>query len=345
MPYLPAFVRLLTLVLLAGAAGTVAAQASPDDPAARRARAEGQMIRALTEHFLGNDSSAVRLLDQALALAPGDAGVLDALAEVHAALGDVPAALYRAEQAAAAAPDRPSVRVRLGRLQAQAGQREAALASLQAARALDAADPEPLVALAEVYAAAGRAADEIATLEALVAIGDTPAARLRLADLYVRDGEPERAAASVRAAIRLAPGESMLRDRLAELTGTPVATPSPTPSPSDDAPTPAASGSVDALLAAVDAEPGRPDAWARLLDLMVRTGDPRAATTADDAVLFFPAVPAVLAPASEAYRAAGRAADAEAAARAGLSALDALGADAPPDADALRSRLRAALGG
>jgi hypothetical protein len=97
---------------------------------------------------------------------------------------------------------------------------------------------------------------------------------------------------------------------------------------------------VDALRARVDAEPGDLAAWTRLLDLFAASGDPRGAVAADDAVLFFPASPAVLAPAAEIYRASGRSADAAAAARAGLAALDSLGDDAPDDADAMRARLR-----
>ena len=101
---------------------------------------------------------------------------------------------------------------------------------------------------------------------------------------------------------------------------------------------------ADALLDALADDPRDLAGWALALEALARTADPRAGATADDALLLFPTVPAVLAPAAEAYAAAGRRADAVATAQRGLDTLDALG-DRLPDADALRVRFRRTLDG
>ena len=59
-------------------------------------------------------------------------------------------------------------------------------------------------------------------------------------------------------------------------------------------------------LAIVAADPRRLDAWADALTALAAAADPRAAETADEATLLFPTVPSILAPAAEAYLAAGR---------------------------------------
>ena len=342
MPRPPRSVCLAALAIFV--AGAPQAQRAAPDASARRAEAEGRLIRGMTELAMGNDSAAVRQFTLALRAAPGDAAVLDALAEAHATARAWPSALDAAEQAAAAAPAEAAVHLRLGQIRAAAGVPGATVA-LVTARRLAPTRPDVLAALAEHYADEGRADDEREVLEALVRVGDTPAARLRLAEIYAAAGDTPRAVVMLDAAIRLAPGEPALRARRAALAG--AATPSsPTGGgvqrsgteggDSDDRPAADAS-SLDDLIARTAADPGDLDAWVRVLD--AAAGDPRGPTLADDARLFFPASPAVLAPAAEIYAAAGRADDARASARAGLDALDALGADAPPDAGALRERL------
>ena len=343
MPYVrPALpVSLLSLVCLAAvglgarpAAAQPAAQSAAQTTAATAAVAEGRFVRALTEHRLGNDTAAVRLLDAALALRPGDAAVLDALAEVYADLGRPTDALYHAGLAAAAAPAEAAVVLRLGTLQAAAGQREAALASVEAARRLAPTDAATLDALAGLHAAAGRADAESEALEARTALGATPEHWLRLAALYRDAREPGLEAAALRAADRLAPNTPAVRARLAASDPAPSAAVPAVPVPGDASPF----ASADAALAVAAADPRRLDAWAAALDALARTADPRAGDTADEATLLFPTVPSVLAPAAEAYLAAGRASDAARVARAGLAAL----ADAGASAD-LRARLDRAL--
>ena len=307
------------------------------------AAAEGRFVRALTDHFLENDSAAVRHLDRLLATRPGDGAVLDALAETYAALDQPTDALYHAGLAAAALPGEASVHARLGALQAGSGQRDAARASIETAVRLRPTDALALAALADLHAAAGRTDAEREALEALVAVGETPAAYLRLAALYHAAREPGLEHAALRAADRLAPNTPAIRTRLAERTsggtGTPVAAPPSPPTAGADA-----LASADDALAVVAGDPRRLDAWAAALAALARAADPRAGETADEATLLFPTVPSVLAPAAEAYLAAARPADAARAARAGLAALDAT-RDTATDAatQSLRSRLDRAL--
>jgi predicted Zn-dependent protease len=334
---------LLSLALLAGAA-------QAQDPAAR-ARDEGRFVRALTAHYLDDDSTAAQLLDEVLESRPGDPAVLDARAEVALALGRPADALFFAERAAERAPERAAAHLRLGEALRAAGQAGAAVEALETARRLAPTDPAPLVALAGLHAERGRADAERGALEALVAVGDTPAARLRLSVLYEEAGDLDGARAAARAAARLAPAEPAVRRRLDALAGPTAEPPSAAPAASGTPGAGAADGvalhaagryaeAADALLALLDDDPRRLDAWALALDALAQTTDPRAGAVADDALLLFPTVPSVLAPAAEAYLAAGRGADAAAAAQRGIEALAALD---PDEAEPLRARLERTL--
>jgi predicted Zn-dependent protease len=288
---------LATLLALCAAAPPARAQ---DAAAMVRARAEGRFIRALTRQYLRDDSAAVRLHTQALALRPGDPAILDALAEVHAALGQTTDALYHATLAAEAAPEQASVHLRLGRLLADAGQSARAIVSLETAARLAPRDLDAATALATAYEQAGRSDDARARLAPFRAAGLLPP-------------EPSTRAVPATASNDDLPGiEAFLAGRYAE--------------------------AADALLAVLADDPRRLDAWALALDALARSADPRSGTTADDATLLFPTVLAILAPAAEAYLAAGRPADARAAAQAGLAALD-----TTDDDPALRARLQRAL--
>ena len=306
--------------------------------------------------------TAVQLLDEILADAPSDPTVLLLRAELAAAPAD---AVYFARQAADAAPDRADVWLGLARALRAAGQPADAVGALDTAGRLAPDDLDVLLAEATLAAEQNDARREQEALTRLVRVGDTVAARLRLSALAQAAGDRDAALSQAQAAARLAPSEPAVRRRLAELERAPTpATPDvPAPAaPLTDAATPPgtapASGAgadgaalfaagryadaADALLAETDRDPRQVDAWALALQALARTADPRAGTTADDALLLFPSVPAVVASAAEAYAAAGRPADARTAAQRGLDALDRLG-DALPDADSIRTRLDALL--
>ena len=313
---------LLALAALGAAPPAHAQPRAAPTPAGIQAEAEGHLVRSLTALALGNDSAAVRHAESALALVPGSAAPLDLLAEAYEALGRPTDALYHAGLAAAAAPSEAGVALRLARLQAASGQAAAALASAERARRLSPADAGALALVARLYAAAGRPADEQAALEDLAARYGDRAVWQRLAAVYDRSGAPDQALAARRAA------------------GLPVpAVPAPTVPAPTAPPGPAASPpvlSADEALAIVADDPRRLDAWAAALAALAAAQDPRAGDTADEATLLFPTLPSILAPAAEAYLAAGRPADAARTARAGLAVL---GASDPP----LRARLDRAL--
>jgi hypothetical protein len=315
----------LLLLLLTSVA---AAQGGAD------ARIEGRFVRALTAVAVEDFEAARETLDQILETAPDDASVLAVRAEVAAGLGATADAVYYARRATEAAPADAGAWLALSAALLDADQLADAADAASRAVALDAHNLDALTAAAEIAARLGEPDAEREALAALVRVGDTAAARLRLSTLAERAGDRDEALYQAEAAARLAPSEPAVARRLADLRGAP-------PSPVS---TPEAGGAddVDALLAQVDADPRRVDLWVQALDALAAAADPRAGATADDALLLYPSVPAVLAPAAEAYAAAGRTGDARATAQRGLDALDLLGDDLP-DADALRLRLDAVL--
>ncbi len=316
--------RLLLLLVLGSLAAPVVAQAG-----AQAARLEGRYVRALTALAVDDDSTALRLLDEVLESAPSDAAVLATRAEVSLRIGAHADAVFFSRRAADAAPDRADGFVLLAAALDAAGQ-DGAREALTQARDLSPADPAVLTAVADWAAAAGDAGLEREVLRDLVRTGDTIAARLRLSRLAQRAGDAADALAHAQAAARLAPSEPAVRARLADLTA-PVATPA----------APAPSG-LDALVQTARDNPRDLDALVRALDALADANDPRAGALADDALLLYSSVPAVLASAAEAYAAAGRRPDAQATARRGLAALDVVGA-ALDGAAALRARFDALL--
>ena len=303
------------------------AHAQPNDAA--RARLEGEFIRALTAQALGDDSTAAGVLDGLLESGP-DATLLLVRSQVSA---DPAQSAYYAQLAADVAPGRADVQLGLAQALRDAGQPGPAADALAAARRLAPADLDVLLATAELAAQRGDDQAEAQALQDLVRLGDTVAARLRLSALAEAGGEADQALAHAQAAARLAPGEPAVRQRLAALVADdagPVAAPA------------ASASDVDALLDRLDRDPRDLAAWVRVLDALAQASDPRAAATADDAMLLFSSVPAIVASAAEAYAAAGQPGDARSAAQRGLDALDRL-ADAVDGADALRARLTAVL--
>lgn len=303
------------------------ATASAQPNAAERARDEGRFIRALTAQAIGDDSTAAQVLDELLR-SGDDATVLVVRSQVAA---DPVQAVYFARRAADQPGERADIHLALAQAYRQAGQLADAADALGTARRLAPDDLDVVLAWAEVASQQGDLQAEQAALTALVRLGDTVAARLRLSALAERRGDRAAALAQARAAARLAPSEPAVRRRLAALEDSPADTPVAT-----------ASGDVDALLDRLDRNPRDLDAWVTVLDALAASADPRASATADDAMLLFSSVPAIVASAAGAYLAVGDARASRAAAQRGLDALDQLG-DALADADALRARLQALL--
>ena len=337
--------RAVLLLLLAPA--LAAAQPGTD------ARLAGRFVRALTAVAVEDYETARTTLDEILETAPDDGAVLAVRAEVAGRLGDAADAVYFARRATDAAPDEPAGWLGLAAALREAGQPDEAAGALDRALALAPTDLDALTAAADLAAERGDAEAEREALGALVRVGDTVAARLRLSALAERAGDRDEALAQARAAARLAPSETAVARRLVELSdATRPSSPTPT-APTTSASGPADGGAAlfeagryaeaaDALLAEIDADPRQLELWALALQALAQTADPRAGSTADDALLLFSSAPAVVTAAAEAYAAAGRLDDARDAARQGLGALDLVG-DTLPDAAALRARLDAVL--
>ena len=316
--------RVLLLLLVATLVPAVA-QPSP----AERACAEGQFVRALTAQTLGDDSTAARVLDDLLSTTQ-DATLLIIRSEVA---GDPTEAVHFARQAADLAAERADAHLALAAALRSAGQFGPAADALDAARRLAPADLDVLLAWAEVAAQQQDADAERQALAALVRLGDTVAARLRLSTLAEERGDRGDALAQAQAASRLAPSEPTVRRRLTDLQ---------TESQTAPAPPSGAAGDIDSLLDQIDRNPRDLGAWVAVLDAMAASADARASATADEAMLLFSSVPAIVTSAADAYFAVGETEAGRAAAQRGLDALDRLG-DALPDADALRARLIALL--
>lgn len=304
-------------------------------------------MRALTAMSIEDFETARASLDEIIEVAPADATVLTARSEVATALGSSADAVYYARQATDAAPESAAAWLGLTDALRRASQPDAAAEAIARARALSPDRPDVLTAAADLAAERGDAEAERDALAALVRVGDTVAARLRLSALAERAGDAEDALTQARAAARLAPAQPAVARRLAALEGEtePPRPPSRSATGGDGAGLFEAgrfAEAADVLLAEIDADPRRVDRWALALRALAETADPRAGATADDALLLYSSVPAVLAAAAEAYAAAGRADDARNTAQRGLDALDLLGDDLP-DADALRQRLDVVL--
>ena len=313
---------LAALLVAAPAAGQ--GGSGPAD-AERGAYVEGRFVRALTAHAVGDAAAAAEALDEVLELRPDDAAAYDARAEVALAQGATTDALFYAERAVALAPGSAPLRLGLARALAGAGRLADAAGAAEAARGLAPDDPHVLEALAGLYGRLGRDDAERESLAAWARLSDTVAARLRLSALAEAAGDADEARAQAAAARRLSPSDPDVLRRLAALDR-----------PAPGAAPPPPGGGVDALLAVVEADPRRIDVWAEALAVLAAAADPRAGAVADDALLLFPAVPSVAAPAAEAYLAAGRPADARRAAQRALATLG--DGDGP-----LRARLDAVL--
>lgn len=166
--------------------------------------------------WAGDHDGAIRVLEEILDEDPSRAAVHDALAESYVALERYPEALLAAEDAARLAPDDPDVLARLAEEQRRSGVIEDAARTLETAVRARPADPSLLSALADRYADLDQHDRAAQTLERLVRIGDTPAARLRLAAYAREAGESDLALGHLRRAAQLAPGESIIAVAFAE---------------------------------------------------------------------------------------------------------------------------------
>jgi tetratricopeptide (TPR) repeat protein len=141
----------------------------------------GRNLSGLYLDGLGDPSSALTVVDAALAFAPGDADLRRNRALALQALGRTDEAWKDARFAAARAPGEPVVQDLLGLLHVSDGQYDQAAAAFRRARELDPAEPNYAEHLFLALFHAGRRAEACTAWRARVALGGTPgeAARAR----------------------------------------------------------------------------------------------------------------------------------------------------------------------
>ena len=192
------------------------AAAQPTQPGAAAAETAGAFVEAIAKQWRGDHEEALQALERVLVAAPEDAAVFDALAESHAALGQAPEALLAAEEAARRAPAEPSFLRRLASARLATDDASGAAEALERVVALRPAAVGALATLVEVYADLGRDAEAVRTLARLVEVGETPAARVRLAAYARASGDAPEAARHLARAAALAPDEPAIARALAD---------------------------------------------------------------------------------------------------------------------------------
>ena len=217
--------RALALAVL-HASGTSGPAEVPDlDAAIAR---EPLAVRRRWVMILGffSDEAAVRgeldtageLLLKALAVAPGDAGVLRSLGLLASQAGDHHGAIRRFTESLAADPDQPLVHVNRGIAYAAAGDPAAAMGDYQSAIALNPYEPLAHFNLGNVHLRGGNVAEAIRAYERAIAAGPELArAHVNLAIALARAGRVQEALTHARAGASFAPGDETARQVLSQL--------------------------------------------------------------------------------------------------------------------------------
>ncbi|MEM6327202.1 MAG: tetratricopeptide repeat protein [Bacteroidota bacterium] len=206
----------LPLLLVASSARAQPPSAEERVAMQRAAETQGAFVDALAMQQRGDHEGAIRALDRMLQAGAVHPAIYDALAQSHTALGQHAEAFLAAEDAGRLAPDDPDILARLAGEQRRAGQREAAAATLERALRARPVSPSLLADLADVYTEAGMDTEAVGALERLVRVGDTPAARLRLAAYARQSGDLGAAVGHLDRAARLAPDEATIAVALAD---------------------------------------------------------------------------------------------------------------------------------
>ncbi|WP_457653583.1 tetratricopeptide repeat protein [Rhodocaloribacter sp.] len=202
---------LLAGLLLTPAAHLVAAQ-TPEEMQAERI-----FVRGMTRAYLDDHEAALRFYQEALRLTPNRPAILSAVAASHAALDDVPTAIFYAEQARALDPANVYYHRQVAELYERSGDVARAAAAYDTLLAAHPGDTRALLALARLQAARGRLEDALDVFERLRArSGDDPEVLAQMLELYSRLGDRAGIEATLRTLIRLAP-DAAYRRMLGEL--------------------------------------------------------------------------------------------------------------------------------
>ena len=203
---------------VADSAGTAHAAASGEAPAVRRRWA--LILSLLAEDaMLGGDAEAAEsLLLRALAVVPGDAGLLHALGSLYHENGDHSRAITAYTESLAADPVQPSVHVNLGITRAAAGDAAGAMREYERALSLNPNETLAYLNIGNLQLRAGDRAAAIRSYERAVAAGPEFArAHLHLAIALAQAGRIEEALPHGRLAVEYAPVDEAARGTLAQL--------------------------------------------------------------------------------------------------------------------------------
>ena len=166
----------------------------------------------------GDAPEAEALLQRALTVLPGDAGVLRSLGLLHNRTGDHAGAIAAFGESLAADPDQPLVRVNLGIARAASGDAVGAVREYQAAIALNPNEPLAHFNLANLHLRGGDLVSAIRFYERAVALGpELGDAHRNLALALARAGRVAEAVPHARRAVEFSPDDAAARDILAQL--------------------------------------------------------------------------------------------------------------------------------
>jgi len=203
---------------MAGVDGRANAPSSPSQDTTDAPKAQRYLIRGTTEAQLADYEEAILYFETALDNAPNSPTVLQALADAHAAQGDLTTALFYAQQARRHGSDRPYHHRRLAQLQRKAGESQTALRTYR--NLLDKfPDAERAYrALASLEAELGRPDAALDTYRSLLDRTDRPAVTVyrEMLSLYRRVGDMQGVEQTLQSLVDRRPNDPKYRRLLGE---------------------------------------------------------------------------------------------------------------------------------
>lgn len=173
------------------------------------------LIRGTTEAQLGDYEEAIQYFETALDKAPNSPTLLQALADAHAAQGELTTALFYAHQARTHGADRPYYHRRLARLQEKAGASQAARETYRALLDRFPDQHRAYQALAALQEEMGRPEAALDTYRDLLARTRPPVAVYRnVLALQRRVGTPQGVANTLQALVDRRPNDPTYRRQL-----------------------------------------------------------------------------------------------------------------------------------
>ena len=173
----------------------------PDDPKAVTVR----ILTLVRERRLDEAAAALEAARGSGAF-EGEKTWLDVMAaSLETASGNPQAALERLRARLAQSPDDLALLQALTTTLASSGRHDEAIALLESARSRGPERPEILALLASAYAGAGRLDDAESALRGHAALSESPSAQLVLSQYYTHRDQHERAAETLRLAVRTLP--------------------------------------------------------------------------------------------------------------------------------------------